>query len=58
MYSVVKICDKGFKVNALHKTFAFDTVFDENLQNKLTAKFVDKLQQAIDSNESYGCYEV
>ena len=59
MYSVVKIYDKGFKVNALHKTFNFDTNFDdENLQTNLITKFVDKLNQVINSEDTDGCYYV
>lgn len=59
MYSIVKIYDKGFTVNALHKTFDFDTNFDdENLQTNLITKFVDKLNQVINSEDTDGCYEV
>ena len=59
LYSVVKICENGFKVNALHKTFDFDTNFaDENLQNKLICKFVDIFKQALNSGKAYGSYEV
>lgn len=58
MYSSIEITEKGFKIDALHKTFEFTTAFDEKIKNDLITKFIEKMKVALNSGESYLNYEV